>query len=208
MRAIAYGELGVEKAPTPGDKVWAQGALACAWCRYGEPRKGFEILTQVVAISRATRFRPPEIFTLFLGEGYWRAGEYDNAWHTLTACLDVVEPCGARFYTGSAYRLLGELALESNPAQDREPLAAPYFEKSIALLRDINAENELALAYAGYGRLQQHLGERVHAEASLTQALAIFERLGTLREPTKVRQLLTELASGSKRSRKAERAAP
>jgi class 3 adenylate cyclase/tetratricopeptide (TPR) repeat protein len=208
MRAIEYGELGVEKAPTPGDKVWAQGALACAWCRYGEPRKGFEILTQVVAISRATRFRPPEIFTLFLGEGYWRAGEYDNAWHTLTACLDVVEPCGARFYTGSAYRLLGELALESNPAQAREPLAAPYFEQSITILRDINAENELALAYAGYGRLQKHRGEQVHAEASLTQALAIFERLGTLREPTKVRQLLTELASGSKRNRKAERAGP
>lgn len=91
---------------------------------------------------------------------------------------------------GSARRLLGEVALATNPAQCAAPLAAPHFERSIAILHQLGAENELALAYAGYGRLYQQQGDVVQARAYLTRALAIFERLGTLREPERIRQLL------------------
>jgi hypothetical protein len=48
----------------------------------------------------------------------------------------------------------------------------------------------VALAYAGYGRLHQQQGDVAQARAYLTRALAIFERLGTLREPERLRQLL------------------
>ena len=65
-----------------------------------------------------------------------------------------------KFHLGSAHRLLGEIALTTNPTQVAEPLAAPHFEQSIAILQQINAENELALAYAGYGRLHQQQGTR------------------------------------------------
>ena len=74
-----------------------------------------------------------------------------------------------------------------------EPLAASHFEKSIAVLREIQAENELALAYAGYGRLQNQQGDVLQARAYLSQALEIFERLGTLGEPVKVQQTLAAL---------------
>ena len=73
------------------------------------------------------------------------------------------------------------------------PLAAPHFEQSIAILQQINAENELALAYAGYGRLHQQQGHVTQAREYLTRALEIFERLGTLGEPDKVRQALADL---------------
>ena len=68
-------------------------------------------------------------------------------------------------------------------------LAARYFERSMALLQQIGAENELALAYAGYGRLHQQQGDLAQARAYLRRALAIFERLGTLHEPDRIRQL-------------------
>ena len=61
------------------------------------------------------------------------------------------------------------------------------------MLQEINAENELALAYAGYGRLQKQQGQFAQAREYLTKALEIFERLGTLIEPDKVREVLTEL---------------
>jgi tetratricopeptide (TPR) repeat protein len=125
-----------------------------------------------------------------LGEGCWLAGEYDRAQQTLEALLDPAEQHGMRLILASAHRFLGEIALTTNPAQREAPLAAPYFERSMAILQQIGAENELALAYAGYGRLYQQQGDIAQARAYLTRALAIFERLETLHEPERIRQLL------------------
>jgi tetratricopeptide (TPR) repeat protein len=102
-----------------------------------------------------------------------------------------------KFFNGSTHRLLGEMAVTTGPTQAEEPLAASHFEKSIAVLREIQAENELALAYADYGRLHQQQGDFTPARAYLTQALEIFERLGTLGEPEKVQQTLAALPAGS-----------
>jgi tetratricopeptide (TPR) repeat protein len=83
---------------------------------------------------------------------------------------------------------LGEINLKSNPVQ-----AAAHFEKSIAVFQEIKAENDLALVYAGYGRLQKQQGQFAQAREYLTKALQIFERLGTLIEPNKIREVLAEL---------------
>jgi class 3 adenylate cyclase/tetratricopeptide (TPR) repeat protein len=66
-----------------------------------------------------------------------------------------------------------------------------HFDQAI---RQIKAENELALAYAGYGRLYQQQGNTAQAREYLARALAIFEHLGTLGEPDRVRQALAELS--------------
>jgi predicted ATPase len=191
-RAIQYGELAVEKAPTPADKAWSQGFLAWAWCRAGEPKKGIEILGPALPIHRAVRFRPAEIaFTVFLGEGYWLAGEYDKAKQVLEELLELAERCDYKYYAGWAQRLLGEIALKTKPEE-----AAPHFERSIAVHREIKAENELALTYAGYGRLHKQQGKIERAREYLTRALEIFERLSTLTEPEKVKKELAELPEG------------
>jgi len=204
VRALEYGELGVQNALTPADKNWVQSLLGWAWVRAGEPRKGVELLAQGLAINRSghpedkvgvqSAHVPAEIFQmLFLGEAYWLAGESDNARQTLEELLELANRCGAKFYLGSARRLLGEIALSTDPIQVAAPLAAPHFEQSIAILQQINAENELALAYAGYGRLHQQQGHTTQAREYLTRALEIFERLGTLGEPDRIRQTLADL---------------
>jgi tetratricopeptide (TPR) repeat protein len=188
-RAVEYGELAVQKAPTPADKAWAQRSLAWAWCRSGDTTRGIELLTAVLSTFRAGSYIVGEIpCTFHLGEGYWLAGEDDKARQTLEEGLEIAERCGARYYVGFAQRLLGEIALKTNPAQ-----AALHFEKSIAVLQEIKAENELALAYAGYGRLHEQKGKIAKAREYLTEALEIFERLGTLIEPEKIREILAEL---------------
>jgi len=197
-QAIDYAELGIEQAPTPLDKMWAQATLACAQCRAGNPSQCVEILAEIIPVFRAGRFVALEMFfALFLGEGYWLDGAYDKATQTLEECLEIAERCGMKYFKGSAHRLLGEMALTTGPTQAEEPLAASHFEKSIAVLREIQAENELALAYAGYGRLHKQQGDVTQARAYMTQALEIFERLGTLGEPEKVQQTLAALPAGS-----------
>jgi len=188
-RAVECGELAVQKAPTPGDKAWAQRALGWAWCRSGETTRGIELLTTVLPIFRAGRYITSEIpLTCFLGEGYWLAGEDDKARQTLEKGLEMAERYGMRYYVGFTRRLLGEIALNTNPTQ-----AAPHFEISIAIFREIKAENELAMAYAGYGRLHKKQGEIARAREYLTKALEIFERLATPIEPNNVREVLAEL---------------
>jgi tetratricopeptide (TPR) repeat protein len=204
VRALEYAELGVQNALTPADKNWVQSLLGWAWGRASEPRQGVELLAEGLAMNRSgypadkrlaqSAHVPAEIWQLlFLGEAYWLAGESDKARQTLEDLLELANRCGAKFYLGPAYRLLGEVALSTDPIQVAAPLAAPHFEQSIAILQQIKAENELALAYAGYGRLHQQQGRVEQARDYLTRALTIFERLGTLGEPDKVRQALMTL---------------
>jgi len=187
-RALEYGELALRKAPTPADIAFAQRGLGWALCRAGETNRGIELLTGVLPIFRAG-FMASEIpLTCYLGEAYFLAEEQDKAGQTLEKGLEIAERCGARYYAGFAQRLLGELALKANPAQ-----AAAHFEKSISIFREIKAENELAHAYAGYGRYHRQKGGIAQAREYLTKGLNIFERLGTLIEPDKVREALAQL---------------
>ena len=188
-RGIEYGKLAVQKAQTPMDKAWGQRDLGLALCRAGETSRGIELLIAVLPIFQAGRWVPSVIRTSCpLGEVYWLTGEDDKARKTLEEGLEIANRCGARYYVGWAQRLLGEIATKTNPAQ-----ATPHFEQSIAVLREIKAENELALTYASYGRLQKQAGKIEQAREYLTKALEIFERLGTLIEPDKVREELAEL---------------
>jgi class 3 adenylate cyclase/tetratricopeptide (TPR) repeat protein len=191
-QGIEYGELAVQKAPTPLDKALAQRGLGWALCRAGEIKRGIELLTALLPIIRAGRYMPSEIpHTCNLGEGYWLAGENNKAKQMLEEGVKITERCGARYYLGWTQRLLGEIAMKTNAEQ-----AAAHFEKSIAVFQEIKAENELALAYAGYGWLHKKQGQIAQAREYLTKALEIFERLGTLIEPDKVREELAGLTQG------------
>jgi tetratricopeptide (TPR) repeat protein len=187
--AVEYGELAVEKAPTHADKAWAQRSLGWAWCRSGDTTRGIELLNTVLAIIRAGRFVTVETpLMCFLGEGYWLAGEDEQAKQILEEGLEMAEQYGVRYEIGFAHRLLGEIFLKTNLAQ-----AAPHFQKSIAIFQEIKAENELAMAYAGCGRLLKQQGEIAQAREYLTKALEIFKRLKTPTEPDKISQELAEL---------------
>lgn len=71
------------------------------------------------------------------------------------------------------------------------PLFSPGQTPSQKL--EIKAEGELALADSGSGRPYKLRGEYAEARRDLTDALEIFERLGTRIEPDKGRKELAEL---------------
>ncbi len=188
-RAVEYGNLSFEKAPTPSDRILSQGFLGWALCRAGELSKGIDLLNQALQMYQVARFVPSEIMVrTYLGEGYLLAEEFEKSQQMLEEVLNIAELSKMRYYIGGAQRLLGEIALKTNLAQ-----AGTRFEESIATLNEIKAENELALAYAGYGRHHKEKGQIAKAREYLSKALEIFERLGTLIEPEKVREILAEL---------------
>jgi tetratricopeptide (TPR) repeat protein len=166
-----------------------QHILGLTLCYAGQTHKGIELLEGLRQLFCATRILTMQIPTLqYLAEGYWLAGEYDKCSQTAEELLKIAVPCGARHEIGYAHFLLGEMSLETDPAQ-----AATLFEKSIAVFQEIKAENALALAYAGFGRYHKQQGNVEQAQEYLTKALEIFERLGTLIEPDRVREELEGL---------------
>ena len=188
-RALELAEMALQKAPTFADKAWAQRGLGWVLCRSGDTNRGIELLTAALQTFNARRWMPGVIpTTCILSGAYWLAGNNEKARQTLGEALEIAERCGARYYAGFAQRLMGEISIQTNPDQ-----AMAYFEKSIAVLQEIKAENELALAYAGYGRFYKVQGQSATAREYLMKALDIFERLGTLIEPDRVREELAEL---------------
>jgi tetratricopeptide (TPR) repeat protein len=188
-QAVEYGELALQRASASANRGWAQALLAWVRGKIEDPCGAAEAVVAMLPIHRATHFaftwaqRP-----LMAGDLYWFAGDYQKAWQLLQESLEASERHGMRFFMERANRLLGEVALKTDPSQ-----AAGYFEKSMTICQEIKAENELALAYAGYGRFLRHQGRISEAREYLTRSLEILDRLGTLIDPDKVRQELAEL---------------
>jgi class 3 adenylate cyclase len=134
-QAIEYGELALQRAPTPADKMWTQGILAMAWCRAGKPHQGVEILAQTVSAQKAGSFRFGAVgFAGMLGEGYYSVGEYDKATQALQECLELAESSGMKYWMGIAHLRLGQMALKTDSVQ-----AAHHFEQGIAFFRKTKA---------------------------------------------------------------------
>jgi tetratricopeptide (TPR) repeat protein len=188
-RAIEYAELAVKKAPTFADKTWALGWLAWTQCHAGELERGTKGLLTMIQLLKAggavmTQFPAMRM----LGEGYRLAGEFDEAKGVAQELLELAEGSGARPFVAMACLLLGQVALETAPDE-----ALPHLERAIAIHEEIKAENYLALDYSGMGRYHKQQGNTEQAREYLTKALEIFERLGTLIEPDKVREELAGL---------------
>ena len=192
-RAVEYGELAIQRAPTPGDRAWASATWAAAAMRDGEFARSIEILEQTVEALRSARFIWSEVYAVKLGEAYWRAGQHKRGDDVLeevvrraTACRMLPVLCTARY-------LLAEVALSRSDGADDLAKAESNVLEAIRIAREIGAENELALATACLGRLRLRCGQVVQARADLATALEIFERLGTLHVPAEVRHLLAKL---------------
>jgi tetratricopeptide (TPR) repeat protein len=187
--AVKYGEMAIEIAPTPVNKLGAQMILGWAISRSGEPKRGIEMLEEVVPIHHLGGHVIFEVYGgIMLGEAYWLAEDDEKANQTLERYLELSINCGMKYCLGWIYRLLGEVALRSHIDQ-----AGNHFRESIKVLNEINAKNELALAYAGYGRYYEAIGHISQGREYLTEALKIFERLGTLIEPEKIKKELAVL---------------
>jgi tetratricopeptide (TPR) repeat protein len=193
-RAVDLMDQGVSRAPTPIDKIWAQGFRGWAMCRLGKGNGEIRAVEQGVQLMQQAGFGgPSQWFMHCLGEAYVWLGEYDKARGVLRELLGLADN-SARYAIGPCHRLLGEIAMQLDPGPSGLEEATRHFEEAIPLLAAANGmENELALTYVAFGRVCARQGKMAAAREYLERAAEIFERLGTLNEPDRVRAALAEL---------------
>ena len=158
---------------------------SCEWLS-GRPRAARRWWQRSLATARALGAQHD------LGTTYLEIAKRVRDRASLERAAAVFTSVDARVDLGIAYRLRGEMAL-SGEVTEPTVTAARDFTQSIDLFREMNAERELALAYAGYGRLCRKLGQVGQARAHLTSALEICERLSMLTELNNTRAELAEL---------------
>src|SRR2546422_332058 len=127
------------------------------------------------------------LYGYWLVEGHLRRGERSRA----RALVEEILAAGreeSRRAEGVGERLLGELLTLEDAAA-----AAIHLETASRVLEEIGARNELAKALAARGEVLQATGDVAGARRMWERALAIFEELGTLDEPPRVRAALAAL---------------
>jgi tetratricopeptide (TPR) repeat protein len=182
--ALDYGNAAKEAAPTVYFRGFALGFMAPALCHTGAIDEGLAILEQIVPMAKAARHEMAwSVLAPRLVDAYVTAGNYARARETLLEIYDSAARSGANFFLGASGRRLGEVLL----AQDEVEEAVRRLETAIETLRASGSENELGLALAALARARRLAGGDAAATASLKEALAILDRLGTLEEPDRLR---------------------
>jgi tetratricopeptide (TPR) repeat protein len=125
---------------------------------------------------------------LWLGEACLQRGDRRQARAIFEEVLATSREAGYRHLEGVAHRFLGEsLALDDPTA------AAVHLESAMCLLQDMGARNEMAKGLVAQANLRRAAGDAASARTLFEGALARFECLGTLDEPSRVRAALREL---------------
>ena len=179
--ALESARASLAAAPTPYFRGFGQLAMGRALCHLGQPEQGLQIQRAIISFLEEYRHLLGWIyFAPGLIEALIEADLRDEA----TALLDSVEDAAIRgpapLFAGKCRRFRAELG----------QLPAGKLREGLSELRRIGADNELARSQATIARLEQQSGNAEAAKATMEEALAIFERLGTLEEPERARAFL------------------
>jgi tetratricopeptide (TPR) repeat protein len=120
--------------------------------------------------------------SFWLAESYLREGDWSRAFAVVEPVLVSSREGGYRHFEGVALRLLGQSLVVENPIE-----AAAHLDAAIRILESTGARNDLAKALVAHAQLARGAGNVEEARNLLERALAIFEALGSLDEPPRVR---------------------
>jgi class 3 adenylate cyclase/tetratricopeptide (TPR) repeat protein len=192
--AIESGRHAMEIAQTPADRQWTE--MQYAWALISrDPVRAAELLAPHSNLFRSLGLEWIEMFaTMPLGEAWLRAGRLEQAQECLEHVLAAADRLQIRMFGTPAERLLAETLLADGRPEALQR-AQIYFERAMAGFERSKAENQLALTWAGCGRLRARLGSSKSAADYLTRALETFERLGTLGQTERLRTELAALAN-------------
>ncbi len=178
-------------SPSPVDAYMAKAAHGYGLIKAGDLPGGTAELAEAVAWFDKSRLRlTRSSFALYLADGYVRQGERSQAQKVLEEVIATSSEVGYRHFEGIAHRLLGEaLAPEDRAA------AAEHLDTATRILDEVGTRNEYAKALVAQADLSRAAGDLAGARQLLERALAIFQELGTLDEPPRVRAALAALPS-------------
>lgn len=127
---------------------------------------------------------------LRLAEGYLCRGELGPARALIDDVLTMSRAKEYRYVEGLAHRLLAECLAGESLA-----VAMQHVTEAYRIFEAVGARNDVARTLATRAKLSQ--SNPAEARRLLHEAMGLFEALGTMDEPVRVREALTALDRGS-----------
>ena len=176
-------------SPTPYDAAALRGVRAYGLLKVGRLAEAIGELRDTLdwyarSNLRFTRYQ----FMLWLGEAYLVAGDRELARSAAEEVLTASGEMGYRHLEALARRLLGECLLAVDTSA-----ASPHLSAAVEAFRCSGARDHLAKALASQAALRHRQGDLPGARAALEESLTVFEEIGTLDEPMRVREALAML---------------
>jgi tetratricopeptide (TPR) repeat protein len=179
-RAGEYAQFALQEAPTVYFEGIAQMFLASLRCSTAKLEQGAPILEAIVSMAEASEHHLVWMLAApGLADAHAASGRAEDARAALEPVLGWAERAGAGYFTARSHRSMAAI----DAASGSETAALDHLNRAIDVAERTGSENELALALADRGRLLPGTTGR----GDLERALAIFDRLGTLVEPDRIR---------------------
>jgi len=176
----AYGREAVAAAESAGDEgkvvlIIALGAF-CSGARVSRDfQTAYEIGERMIRLLKEASGQPFLLcMTLITMGGIAMEMGHDGTAHAyLDEGLTLAQADGDPFRTAHALNILGDLAR----CEQKYAEALAYYERSVALLRELNAQRDLASVLRNLGHTCLHLGNIERAQTLFCESMAIQQTL-------------------------------
>ena len=187
-RGLRYCDEALALRPIPYDVAMAKVFRGYGQVKAGRPEDGIADLSDAInwldrSGLRHVRLAP----VLRLAEGHLRLGRFASERELVEEVLVIAQARGYRYLEGLARRLMAECIAETSPA-----IAEEHLTETLRIFDSIGARNDLAKTLVTRATLCQN-HDKLVARRMLEEAGAIFESLGTLDEPIRVKAALDRI---------------
>jgi class 3 adenylate cyclase/tetratricopeptide (TPR) repeat protein len=173
--------------PIAFDAAMVKAVRGYGLVKAGQVDDGMRELTEAVVWFEQSNLRYTRaLFASWLAECRLRAGDGAGARPLVESLLETTRAEGYRHLEGVVLRLLGECCIGDDA--DR---ALAHLDAAMQIFEEVGARNEAAKTLIARGELRLAAGDMAGARTLLGHAGAMFEKLGTLDEPVRVRDLLS-----------------
>ena len=171
-------------SPTPYDAAAVRAIRAYGLVKEGRLAEGVSELEAALAWYARSQLRfTRSQFSLWLADAYLRQGASARARKVAEEILATSQEVGYGHLEGVAHRMVGECLLTADPVT-----AESHLGVAVGILERVGAQNEIAKSWVTQAAIHTARGEAAVARTLLERALALFEELRTLDEPTRIRE--------------------
>jgi LuxR family maltose regulon positive regulatory protein len=176
-QTIYYARQALDQLPETAALIRAQTALylGVAYRYQGQLQAALDIYNETLPIAQGMGGKSIAVLCyLHLADLYWQLAQLHRAKKHCEEALNMTERYTGRPdrpFTGLVYVRIGRILRQWNQLQDAHSFTA----KGLALCREWNVADILALSYIELAHICQALGEDEQARASIQEAIQIYD---------------------------------
>ena len=181
--SLATCEAALRLGPTPFDTAMINAVRGYALVKFGDVPDGLRTLQGAVQWFGGTHLLyTRSLYSVWLADSLVRSGDREPGRTLAATVLATSESVGYRHLEGIAHRVLGESLMP-----DDRDAAMLHLQQARGILEETGARNELAKTLIAEAAGRAAMGEAESAGRLLDEGGRIFETLGTVGEPDRLR---------------------